>query len=393
MSFYTKDLHIKDDNRRDKLVIENVIDNFPDAVHSSDNDGFITYANQKAINLYGYPKSELIGLSIYDLYVNQERTRQGVKKLLNLGNLVVRSKIRKKTGEVIDVVIKSFALFDENGKYTCSFSLLEDITEYANFQRELARSNRLSVIGKFAAGIVHDIRNPLTIIKGVSDILHDEPRYRQDETMQEHTRLLHNAVSKIEQYTSRLLRLPNSRVGETVGEICLVEVVNEAIELVRTKIKAGGIELDSKDMPIDCHIQGRLHQLEQVFVNIISNACDAVHSKQTANANACDAVHSKQTASAPAERERKVSVRIAQDETSVTVSIADTGEGIDAKLRSKVFDPFFSTKGENGFGMGLAISHEIVNLHQGKINIENNHPCGTIFKVYLPKTQYLKKAS
>ncbi|MDE3270347.1 MAG: ATP-binding protein [Pseudomonadota bacterium] len=371
-AFFSKELRLL--NANDRSVVEDIVDDYPDAIHSSNCDGEIVYANKKASSLYGYPPEELIGMSIYDLYSNPERTHVGLNKLIKLGKLVVRSKIKPKTGEAIDVIVKSYALYDKAGDYVQSFSVLEDITEHRKFQRELANSNRLSMIGKFAAGIVHDISNPLTIIKGVGELISEEPRYKEDMTLQSNVRFLQNAVNKIQHYSRRLLDLPNSRISAPVTQLCLVEIITEALAMTEPKLSKLKINVDS-DMPLDCLVDGCMHQLEQVFINILTNACDALTDSS----------------------DRKISIKITVCDRDgiegVVVAIADSGIGIPAQVRSRIFEPFYTTKGEQGTGIGLAISHEIVSLHGGSIKITDNQPTGVVFEVFLPKTQRQQQAS
>ena len=372
-ALYSKELRLLTATT-DRTVIEDIIADFPDAIHSSDRDGRIVYANDKASSLYGYPPEELLGMSIYEIYSNPERTRLGVDKLIKNGKLVVSSKIKTKTGKTIDVIVKSYALYDREGRYAQSFSLLTDVTEHVNFQRELANSDRLSMIGKFAAGIVHDISNPLTIIKGVGEIISDEKRYQDDTVLQSNVRFLQNAVNKIQQYSRRLLDLPNSRVSEPVTQLCLVAVVAEALAMTKPKLSRLNVNVESS-MPLECLIEGRVHQLEQVFINLLTNACDALADTE----------------------ERKISIEITDCSKNgvegVTVSIVDNGSGIPLQVRSRIFEPFYTTKGEQGTGIGLAISHEIVSLHGGLIEITDNQPCGVMFRVFLPKRQLQQKAS
>ena len=369
---YDKELRLRDST--DRTVIEDIVDDFPDAIHSSDGDGKIVYANRKASSLYGYPLEELLGMSIYDLYTNPKRTQMGLEKLIKCGKLTVRSKIKTKSSKTIDVIIKSYALYDRGGRYVQSFSLLTDVSDQVKFQRELANSDRLSVIGKFAAGIVHDIRNPLTIIKGVGELISNDQRYKTDIALQSNVRFLKNAVDKIHHYSRRLLDLPNSRVSEPVAQVCLVETVTEALAMIEPKLASMNIHVDNQ-LPLDCWVDGRMHQLEQVFSNLLANACDALTDSD----------------------DRRIAVQITDCRKDgvdgVVVEIADNGIGIPMQARSRIFEPFYTTKGKQGTGIGLAVSHEIVSLHGGFIEIMDNQPRGTVFKVFLPKRQLQQKAS
>lgn len=352
-------------------VIANILADLPEAVHSVNAEERIIAANARALQLYGYSLAELKGLSIYDLYVDKEETRRGFKRLLELGRLEVFTKIKTKRGELLSIKMKSFALFDREGNFVKTISMLRDITEQRELKRKLLQASRFSEMGKFAAGLAHDIRSPLTVLKGFTDCVLGSEYCRRDTQVMSAAGAVQRAVEKVERYTTRLLQVRVSGTDEAMQAVNLATVVSEALEMLDPKIRAGDVTIDC-DVPADYVLPGRKQQLEQVFSNIISNACDAVKGRD----------------------ERRVTVRATQADGQIAVSIADTGPGVEGKLRTRIFASFFTTKSDrHGTGIGLTIASEIVTAHQGHITVSSNTPQGTVFTVSLPARMTEARAS
>ena len=351
-------------------VIANIVADWPEAVHSVGTEKTIIAANACALQLYGYSMAELLGLSIYELYLDKEETQRGFKRLLELGRLEVFTKIKTKSGDLLDIKMKSFALFDHEGNFVKTISMLRDITEQSELKRKFLQASRFSAMGKLAAGIAHDIRSPLTVLKGFTDCVLESEHCRRDAQVMGAAAAVLRAVEKVERYTIRLLQVRVSGADEAMQEVNLAAVVDESLEMLSTKIRDCNVTID-RDLPSDCVLQGRRQQLEQMFSNIISNACDAVDGMDV----------------------RRLTILAAQGDGRIEISIADTGTGIEEKLRTKIFAAFFTTKsGRHGTGIGLTIASEIVTDHQGHIAVSANTPQGTVFTVTLPLRQAIQEA-
>ena len=367
-----KNLTMRDDNRA--LVahdaIANIVADLPEAVHSVGTEEKIIAANTCALQLYGYSMAELLGLSIYELYVDKEETQRGFKRLLELGRLEVFTKIKTKSGDLLGIKMKSFALFDTEGNFVKTISLLRDITEQRALKGKLLQASRFSEIGKFSAGIAHDIRSPLTVLKGFTDCVLESEHCRQDAQIMSVAPAVRRAVDKVERYVTRLLQVRVSEADEAMQEVNLAMLLDETLEMLDAKIRDCKVTVD-RDLPPDCVLRGRRQQLEQVFSNIISNACDAVEGMDV----------------------RRLAIRATQADGQIEISIADTGTGIEEKLRTRIFDSFFTTKSNrHGTGIGLTIASEIVTAHQGHIAVSANTPQGTVFIVTLPLVQAVREA-
>lgn len=343
--------------------MEGIVSNFPDAIHSVDIDGKIVRVNKKAIQLYGFTREELLSKNIFDLYVNAEKAKLDFARLRQEGKMEVDSRLKTKQGKLIDIRITSFALYNKSRKFVRTFSIVREITEQKKLQRKIFQADRFSAMGKFSAGLVHDIRSPLTIIKGFNDCVQESETCQQDKQLMATIELVTRAVAKIEYFTTQLLHSPEAGACEDLREIDLVGVVKTSLEMLSTKIRDNEVSIDNA-LPDSCRLQGRQHQLEQVFSNIISNACDAVKGMD----------------------ERLVTMRMIVEDEQVTVAISDTGTGIVPEVQDKIFDSFFTTKDrEQGVGLGLSIADEIVASHNGRIEIKKNNPQGAVFLVILPK--------
>lgn len=346
-------------------VVAAIVADFPEALHSVDTEEKLVAANTRALQLYGYPLQELLGMSIYDLYIDKEEVRRGFQRLRVEGRLEVFTKVRTKGGDLLGVKMTSFALFDSAGKFVKTISILRDVSEQLELKSKLLQASRFSEMGKFSAGIAHDIRSPLTVLKGFTDCVLESEYCRRDAQVMSAAAAVRRAVAKIERFTTRLLQVRVSGTDEEIDAVDLTVVINDAVEMLDAKIRAEQVTV-VRELPPECILQGRRQQLEQVFNNIISNACDAV-----------SGMH-----------KRGVTITVTPTATQVSVSIADTGIGIEEQLRAKIFEAFFTTKGnQQGTGIGLTIASEIVTAHQGHIAVSANKPQGTVFTVTLPRTQ------
>jgi len=158
-------------------IFEHLLDWFPDIIQSVDNDGFIVYVNRKASEILGFTKEELIGLSIRDLYAPDMllQVDAGFTKLKKQGTLTVcDSAIMSKSGERIPVEIRSFAVYDDDGGFLRTFSILRDVRDVKELQENLMHASRLASVGELASSIVHDIANPLAVIKLSGELLQGE---------------------------------------------------------------------------------------------------------------------------------------------------------------------------------------------------------------------------
>ena len=241
--------------------------------------------------------------------------------------------------------------------------LTEDRTRLDTLEAELAHSERLASIGRLAAGVAHEIGNPLTGIASLAQNLAEDARRGEadDALVGEQTADILGQVARIDRIVRSLLTFSHgeSATGEVRVPIRLAASVAEAGRLVRLAPERRDVTLDV-DVPENALVVGDANRLVQVFVNLVDNACDA----------------------SPAGGTVRVHGHVAGDTFVVTVS--DDGPGIERDARERVFEPFWTTKPVGrGTGLGLALVHSIVADHDGRVRIGERHP-GTDVVVTLP---------
>ena len=234
--------------------------------------------------------------------------------------------------------------------------------ELVQLGRRLAFSEKLASVGTLAAGVSHEINNPIGVIKNKVQIL----RYRVEdddgkETLLAELDVVDKHTRRIAQITDCLLQFSRETPFE-LRELELAELVRVAEDLVRVPFRQAEVELKVQlDVPVALAVEGSTNHLLQVLINILLNAKDASRQGGT------------------------VELRASLRGGDVALDIRDFGEGIEPELIEKIFDPFFTTKDvDKGTGLGLAISHGIVERHSGRIEVDSEVGHGTCFSILLP---------
>jgi signal transduction histidine kinase len=239
---------------------------------------------------------------------------------------------------------------------------LENARLYQEMQRTqqlMRRTDRLSSLGSLTAGLAHEIRNPLVTVKTFLDLV--PKRYKDKEFRENFLKLTTSELDRITKLVSDLLDFARPK-KPTLRRADVNQVIEEVIPLIK-------VEATKRDINIETTLRETLRsrldadQMKQVFLNILLNAIEAIkaHGKISITTRAI----------------QKNGVEYAQ------VEIEDTGKGIPQKIVEQIFDPFFTTKG-TGAGLGLAISHQIVEEHHGTIEVESKPKKGTAFFVNIP---------
>jgi signal transduction histidine kinase len=228
-------------------------------------------------------------------------------------------------------------------------------------QLQLIQSEKLAAVGQLTAGIVHDVKNPLTVIKGMAEILQENQGL--DSATQKDLKVIGESAVKANRIVTDLLKFARQSAPEMQSRD-LRETVDAALRLTAYMVREAGIQLvtDLPKKPVIVTYDAL--QVEQVIINLIKNAVQAMPE------------HGKLT----------VSLKSIGNEVALTVQ--DTGIGIPPENLSRIFDPFFSTKSEGeGTGLGLSLSYGIVANHKGWIEVVSEVGKGATFTVFLPTDQ------
>jgi signal transduction histidine kinase len=238
--------------------------------------------------------------------------------------------------------------------------------KYRRMEETIFRKNKLIELGTIAAGVAHEIRNPLASIRTFAQLLPtqiDDPEFKQ-----EFSKLVLKDVDRITKVIESMLAFARP-AQVTIGDFKTTELVDEAILLVQARLKSKRIEL-TKEFHEEPALRVDRQQILQVLVNLLSNAVDALpeHGKIRV-ATGMQTLTSEQTGNGA--------------EQYAVIEVSDIGPGIPPLVRNRIFDPFFTTKKE-GTGLGLSISQKIARDHGGIITVSSIEGKGTTFQINLP---------
>ncbi len=231
-----------------------------------------------------------------------------------------------------------------------------------NSERRQLEGEHQRSLEQLSASIAHEIRNPITAAKSLVQQMAEDP---DGADQVEYARVALAELERVEKSISHLLRF--AREEETqIGEVVMADVLESALETFRDRAARGAIEI-LRQYDAEGRLQGDAEQLRRVVINLVSNAIDALEEEATGHAE----------------------VRVSMGEnlagTEVWVRIADNGLGIDADVRDRIFDPFFTSR-DQGTGLGLALCRKIVDNHGGTIEVDSEIGEGTEFVLTFPKT-------
>jgi signal transduction histidine kinase len=229
-------------------------------------------------------------------------------------------------------------------------------------QRSLTRAERLALAGRLMGEVAHEVGTPLHSVAGHLELLRkDLPGGPAGDDLRRRVGIIETQVARVIEIIARLLDLTRRSAG-AARPVALNPLVQETAELVRPSLAAADLTLVVAAAPALPSVQGHADQLQQVVLNLLTNAMDAT----------------------PAGGRIDLTTRALGETDEVEIAVADTGPGISAGERAQIFEPFFSTKGARGTGLGLFITAQIVRDHQGRIEVESEEGKGATFRVFLP---------
>lgn len=230
-------------------------------------------------------------------------------------------------------------------------------------QEQLQSAEKLASIGQLAAGVAHEINNPLGTILLYTSLIKKEIRSRIENPQTiEDLDLIAEETNRCKNIVSNLLNF--ARQGQLrISDVDVFDEINGILKSVRIKPESKGISFNVESEAVDTTIPGDADQLKQVFLNVINNACESFDDNQV----------------------KKVTIRLYKDDRYLVTEITDTGCGISKENLAKLFTPFFTTKKiGKGTGLGLAISYGIIKMHKGDIRVKSNIGEGTTIFIRLP---------
>ncbi|MCA9489942.1 MAG: PAS domain S-box protein [Myxococcales bacterium] len=368
------------DRERTEQHLRELLDEMPDGLVSLDQDGTITSCNPAAARITGRPVSEVVGRHFTTVlrHDDDEAVVQEFRAQVDgSGPPLARRVVQRRDGTEVTVELNTSVV--QRGEARELRLVIRDLTERLQQERrreeletQLLEARRLEAIGRLAGGVAHDFNNLLTVIVSSASLLDDEENLSDDgrSLLTE----LSAAATRAGQLTGQLLAFARRQVREPrVVDLSSVVAAAGSLmrRLVRENIQLGlvpGAELTIFADPL---------QLEQILVNLVVNARDAMPDGGTVT------VETQRTELGDDYAMRKAGV---QPGTYALLAVTDTGQGMDTDTITHVFEPFFTTKGKLGTGLGLATVHGIVKQSGGHVFVYSEIGKGTTFKVYFPVT-------
>ncbi|MDQ7095179.1 ATP-binding protein [Desulfosporosinus sp. PR] len=331
----------------------------PNGIITVDKNGKIILFNPAASILTGISQEKALGKKYSDPELTLPIGHLIAATLADCEPVLAKEEILlRPDGNSLAVAVSTSRMHDFHEELIGVLAIMIDLREKRLLEAQVLRANRLAGLGELAAGIAHEIRNPLTAVKGYSQVLEDE--LEPADPKREYTGVIVKEVNRLDKIVQGLLDFarPSASRFEAAN---LNEVLEETLALVGTPSFKRRI-LVQKDYADNVQAEVDKEQFKQILLNLLLNASQAI----------------------PGQGTIKITTQCA--ESNVSVSILDSGVGIAAGTLDKLFDPFFTTR-ENGTGLGLAIAHQLMELHGGRIEVRSEINVGTEFKLILPLKQ------
>ena len=338
-----------------------LFDHLPAALYTIDLDYRLVAINRARTQRLDQVSRSPVGQLCYQVLFNRDEPCLDcrVRETLETGQSTQRNERRYAGDDIFEWEINTYPIRDDNDQINQAMLVEQDMTERLHLEAILTQSEKLAAIGQLAAGVAHEINNPLTAIIANAQILHRELPANSD--LQESVDLIARAGARATQVVRNLLDFARKE-DYHLSVTNLNQTIERALELVQHEILARGIRLEFDPDPDLAPILASQDHLQSVWLNLLLNAIDSL-----------DKV--------PAEI-HITTLRLGHE---IHVQVADNGKGIPPDRLTRVFEPFYTTKAAGrGTGLGLSVSHRIIRQHGGRIAVESQVGIGSTFIVVLP---------
>jgi two-component system nitrogen regulation sensor histidine kinase GlnL len=355
----------------DSTLYGMILENIDRAVIAFDQEGRIILFNPAAEALIERSSRQIIGQHYQELFKDQKTLLYLVKVALVEGRSITDDEglyLHRLNAVPLPVNAYAAPIYAYRGNQDGAVMIIRDLSRIKELEGTLRRADRLSMLGTLAAGLAHEIKNPLGGIKGAAQLLAME--LVEESSLLEYTQIMIKEVERINFIIEELMDLGNPRAPE-ISDVDLTKVLDDIILLQREAARGKSIKFILKLDPSIPPIKGDEGFLTRLFLNLIKNAREAiVHDGEVLVETR---VSSNYHMTSPGRRSSQM----------VDITITDTGCGIEEEEMDRIFTPYFTTK-IKGSGLGLAISQKIIEDHHGLLKIESSPGVGTTVIVSLP---------
>lgn len=354
------------------LIVKRTLENMKDyttklletmdsGVISIDEKNIIKTFNRKSENIFNLKKDEVIGKdakkvlpinidnnSIYDLGLQKKKkvekeieykTWDNGTKILELNTSLLAAGNNRDRGMVI---------------------LVRDISQYKTLAEENNRHKRLVSLGKLSSGIAHEIRNPLSSIRGLAQFMYQS--FSEDDERKDDLHIILKEVDRLNQLVNQILDYSKPK-QLVISKYSLKELINEIIQLVQPEKNNVKISFNYTNRDNDIIVDGDRNKIKQALLNIILNSIQSIKIEGFIDISLESIIY--------------------DNKNMIKIIIEDNGAGIEKSDITHIFDPFFTSR-DNGYGLGLTIAYNIIEMHHGIIKVESEQGKGTKMEVYLP---------
>jgi len=349
--------------QRERDFTGKILNNTQTMIMVADTAGLVSYANRRCSESGNFDQNDLVGHRLDRIVSPSHKAMfmEGFETALhgmqvdNLELMIVRG-----NGSQGKFSINLSPMRDENGDVTSVVVLMTDITDASMIQAKLMHTEKMAAVGQLVSGVAHEVNNPLTAIMGFSDLLMENPEVPS--SARKDLQVILEEAQRTKEIVQNLLSFARQRPPQR-QRLQINDILRKTIALRAYDFANHGVKIIEKFDERLPELTGDSHQLQQVFLNILNNAYDAVHSTG---------------------RPGLIEIETLQDGPWLEILFHDNGEGI--RHPERIFDPFFTTKEVGqGTGLGLSICYGIVREHEGEILCANNQDqAGATFSVRLP---------
>jgi two-component system NtrC family sensor kinase len=350
---------------------EAIIDTLPLSLYAIDRDyQIVAWNRNRELGELGLPRGEVLGKNIFDVLTKQSREllEREFSRVFATGEI---HRIEQETvtgsGDTNHWLISKIPMrADENDEVSHVITVGENITARVKAHRAVARAEKLAAVGRLAAGVVHEINNPLATIAACAESLEkriEEGAFSDSpdaEDLREYLGLIRDEAFRCKSITNGLLDFSRLRAGQRVP-VDMTEIIKATARLVTHQHRGDNVQIVVEAAAGLPAVSGDVGQLQQAVVALATNAIDAMPEGGT------------------------LTLRAIRTESRVLVQVTDTGIGITPENMTKIFDPFFTTKDVGrGTGLGLAVCYGILSDHGGRLDVRSSLGTGTTFTITLP---------
>jgi two-component system NtrC family sensor kinase len=323
-------------------------------------EGNVLRSNQALAAIAELPQSELVGRNFAAMISGASEAVTGLIDAAYRGERTAPLVVRQETSQKV-LRLTAAPLADAERRTVVI--LVEDVTEQRILEAQIIQNDKMASIGQLVSGVAHELNNPLTSIAGLAELLLERPPH--PELPREHLRVIFDQAERAGRIVRNLLTFARKGVAEKTA-VDLHDVIVRTSLLIMYELHLHGIELESDLSPEPTIVLGDRYELQQVLLNLVTNAVQAV-------------------SGLPPEKPRQITLSTRRTEGQAILRVCDSGPGVPQHLVPYLFTPFFTTKAPGeGTGLGLSLSYGLVKAHGGVLEYEASPGGGAEFRVTLP---------